>query len=63
MSPFATGESCHHVGGTVSMSGISIAVAVVGLPDGSSDVAASVMPQKGSFSIKRATGKSLEIVS
>lgn len=63
MSPFATGESCHHVAGTVSMSGIGIAVAVVGLPDGSSDVAASVMPQKSSFPIKGATGKSLEIVS
>lgn len=45
------------------MSGIGMAVAVVGLPDGSSDVAASVMPQKSSFPIKGATGKSLEIVS
>lgn len=45
------------------MSGIDVAVAVVGLSDGSSDVTGSVMPQKNSFPIERATSKCLEIVS
>lgn len=45
------------------MSGIGIAVAVVGLLNGSSPVTPSVVPKNNSFPIERATGKSLEIVS